>query len=253
MSGWGAKLVYHGACALVRLFTRRPAFEGLENLPDGACVLVGNHAQMHGPIIAELYLPGERAIWCNSEMMELRKVPDYAFRDFWSEKPRSVRWLFRLFSYVIAPLSVCIFNNAHCVPVYRDTRVMDTFRLTVQKLCEGKRAVIFPERDPPHNAIIYEFQDRFIDLGHLYFRQTGKPLAFMPMYAAPALGKVLFGAPLFYDDAAPRAAERDRIRRGLQDGITRLAQSLPRHRVVPYRNMPKRDYPMSLPDEEAKP
>ena len=34
------------------------------------------------------------------------------------------------------------------------------------------------------------------------------------------------------------------------DAITRLARALPRHRVVPYLNIAKRDYPMNLPDEE---
>lgn len=251
MSGVLSRGVYRCACALVRLVYRKPTFEGLERLPDGPCVLVGNHAQMHGPIIAELFLPGEKAIWCNSEMMTLKKVPDYAFRDFWSEKPRSVRWLFRLFSYMIAPLSVCVFGNAHCVPVYRDKRIVSTFRQTLDRLEAGERVVIFPERDPPRNEIVYEFQDRFIDLGRMYHRRTGKSLAFAPMYEAPALKKVVLGEPLYYDAGAQPDAERARLVEGLSAGITRLARSLPRHRVVPYRNMPKRDYPMSRPNEET--
>lgn len=246
-----SKGVYHCTRGLVRIFYRRPRFERLENLPDGPCVIVGNHTQMHGPIIAELYIPGDRAVWCNSEMMTLAQVPDYAFQDFWSDKPVSVRWLFRLLSYAIAPLSVCIFNNAKCVPVYHDARVMTTFRETVKRLSDGQRIVIFPESDPPHNEIIYELQDRFIDLGYMFHRQTGKALAFVPMYIAPALKSVVFGEPLFYDAAALPGEERERLREGLIDAITHLARSLPRHRVVPFRNMPKNRYPMSQPEEEA--
>ena len=110
--------VYRATCGLIRLFYPKPTLEGLEHLPEGACVIVGNHAQMNGPIIADIYLPGDRSIWCTSEMMHLREVPAYAYEDFWwSKKPIAVRWLYKIASYAIAPLSVCIFNNAHCIGV----------------------------------------------------------------------------------------------------------------------------------------
>ena len=46
--------LYLLVCALIRLFFRRPDFVGAEKLPDEPCVIVGNHTQMNGPIIAEL-------------------------------------------------------------------------------------------------------------------------------------------------------------------------------------------------------
>ena len=244
--------VYRAARGLVKLFYPRPEIVGAERLPEGGCVIVGNHAQMNGPIVAEVFLPGERSVWCAEEMMAFRKVPDYAYRDFWSQKPVAVRWLYRLFSYAIAPLSVCIFNNALCIPVYRDSRVLSTFRETLQRLDEGARVVIFPERDPPHNHILYTFQDRFIDLGRYYARRTGKKLAFVPMYVCPALRKTFLGDPIEYDPSAPPDAERARVCAALADAVTALAEAQPRHRVVPYRNLPKRQYPMSLPEEEPR-
>ena len=33
------------------------------------------------------------------------------------------------------------------------------------------------------------------------------------------------------------------------DSITDIAQSLPAHTVVPYLNIPKRDYPKNIPSE----
>ena len=60
---------------------------GRENLPDEPCIIVGNHAQMNGPIASELYFPVERYTWCAREMMHLKEVPAYAFRDFWNMKP----------------------------------------------------------------------------------------------------------------------------------------------------------------------
>lgn len=233
----------------VRLCYPRPRILGAERLPDGPCVIVGNHAQIHGPIIAELYLPGAPDIWVSAEMMHMREVPDYAFRDFWSQKPAGVRWLFRIASYLIAPLAVCIFNNARCIGVYRDLRIMGTFRETLRKLQAGGRVVIFPERAAPHNRILCAFQDRFIDLGRMFFRRTGEALPFVPMYVAPGLRSVFFGEPVRYDPSAAPDEERARVCGALMDAVTALAASLPRHRVVPYLNIAKRDYPENLPDE----
>ena len=234
---------------LVKLFYPVPTLEGLEHLPDGPCVIVGNHAQMNGPITAELYIPGDRAIWCNAEMMHLKEVPDYAFTDFWSQKPAFIRWFFRLLSYVIAPLSVCIFNNAHCIGVYRDARIMSTLRETLKRLKDGARIVIFPETDPKVSNILYSFQEHFIDLARLYGHQTGEKLAFVPMYVAPRLKKLFFGAPIYYDPKADPNAERERVRDELMQAITDIAQSQPRHRVVPYRRFPGVKDPCNTPDE----
>ena len=108
--------------------------EGAENLPDEACIVVGNHSQMNGPLSGEFYFPGKRKIWCAHQMMYLKEVPAYAFQDFWSQKPRWTHWYFRLVSYLITPLSVCVFNNANTIPVYHDMRLMNTFRTTLEAL-----------------------------------------------------------------------------------------------------------------------
>ena len=85
---------------LVKVFSPKYTLEGTENIPDGPCVIVGNHSQMYGPIAGELYTPGKHAIWCASEMMDRKEVASYAFSDFWSDKPKSVRWFYRLLSHV---------------------------------------------------------------------------------------------------------------------------------------------------------
>ena len=117
-------------------------------------LIVGNHAQMNGPIAGELCVPGTHYTWCASQMMELREVPAYAYRDFWSGKPGYIRWFYKLLSYLIPPLSVCVFNNANTIPVYRDGRVVTTFRETAEKLTDGAFVTVFPEHAAPHNHIV---------------------------------------------------------------------------------------------------
>ena len=109
--------------------------------------------------------------------------------------------------------------------------------------------VVFPEHDVKYNHILYEFQDKFIDVAKLYYKKTGKELQFVPLYIAPKLKQMHFGKPIRFDHNAPMDEERRRICRYLMDEITQIARSLPEHTVVPYRNIPKKYYPSNLSKE----
>ena len=234
---------------LVWLFSPKYRLEGTENLPDEACVIVGNHSHMYGPIVGELYTPGKHYVWCAGEMMNRKEVAAYAYRDFWSGKPKGIRWFFKLASHLITPLSVCVFNNAHTVAVYHDTRLISTYRDAIAKLQEGNSMVILPEHYDEHNNIVHDFQDKFVDLARFYYKKTGVELQFVPLYICPALKSMTFGKPVCFHASANINEERRRICNALMDGITEIAISLPEHTVVPYPNVSKRYYPKNIPLE----
>jgi len=236
-------LLYRFIRFWVRVIYPKTRVEGAENLPEGPAVIVGNHAKMNAPIACELYFPGKHRTWTAGEMMHLKDVPAYAFRDFWSYKPSYIRWFYKGLSYVIAPVSVCIFNNADCIGVYHDSRIMRTFRASVKALHEGTRVIILPEHDEPHNNIVCEFSEKFVDVARMYYRRYKEPVSFVPMYTAPELKKIYMGKPVIFDPLAPIEEERSRICTAMMDGITGIARSLPEHTVVPYPNIPRRDYP----------
>lgn len=244
-------LCYRVIRRLVKLCYPKITLEGIQHLPQEPCLIVGNHCQMNGPIIAELYIPGNRAIWCAGEMMHWKEVPAYAYQDFWSGKPKAVRWFYKLLSYLITPLSVCIFNNAHTIGVYRDSRILSTFRNSTLALCEGANVVVFPECPEAYNQIVNQFREGFVDIAKLYYKRTGKELQFVPMYNAPNLKKVYFGAPICFRADAPKEEERQRICEYLMGAITDIAVKLPKHTVVPYLNIPKKNYPSNIPTEEG--
>lgn len=233
----------------VKVFYPGMQVSGEENIPDGPVIFVGNHCQMNGPIAGELYVPNAPYIWCAGEMMHMADVPEYAFRDFWSQKPKWTHPFYKLLSYIIAPLSVCVFNNARTIGVYHDARILSTFKNTVKKLQEGISVVIFPEYDMKYNHIIYAFRDKFIDVAKLYYKKTGREIAFVPMYIAPKLKKLCLGKPVCFNASAPIEAERSRICHHLMDAITAIAMDLPEHTVIPYRNIPKKDYPSNISKE----
>ncbi len=234
---------------LVWLFSPKYRLVGAEKLPKEPCVIVGNHSQMYGPIAGELYMPGKHCVWCAGEMMHREEVAAYAYQDFWSGKPKGTRWFYKLLSRLITPLCVLVFNSAHTVPVYHDTRLITTFRESIEKLKEGYSMVIFPEHYDEHNNIVHDFQDKFIDLARFYYKKTGTELRFVPLYVAPRLGTLFFGEPIRFCADAPIEKERQRLCAYLMDAITDIAVAQPEHTVIPYPNVPKRLYPKNIPLE----
>ena len=228
---------------LVWLFYPKMKVEGLENLPQEPSLVVANHSQLHGPVACELYFPGNRYTWCAGQMMHLKDVPAYAYEDFWSGKPKWQRPFWKLLSYLIAPLSVCIFTNANTIGVYRDSRIISTFKNTVKTLQSGAHVVVFPECYTPYSNICNGFQENFVEIAKLYYKRTGKALRFVPMYIAPNLKTMYLEKPVTFDPDAPIAEEKKRICQYLMETITQKGRSLPLHTVVPYPNIPKRDYP----------
>ncbi|MBE6632461.1 MAG: hypothetical protein E7623_07160 [Ruminococcaceae bacterium] len=236
--------------SLIKFFYHKMEVVGAENLPKEASIIVGNHCQLNGPICSELYYPRKRRTWCAGQMMDLKEVPAYAFEDFWSFKPKWIQPFFKVLAYIIAPLSYIIFNNAHTIGVYHDTRIMGTFKKTIKCLDEGEDVIIFPEHNEKYNNVIYDFQKKYIDTAKLYHRRTGKELDFVPMYIAPRLKKIFIGKPIHFCAESPIEEERERITAYLMNEITEMARSLPKHTVVPYRNIPKKDYPLNIISEE---
>ena len=233
----------------VWLFSPKFKLVGTEDLPAEPCIFVGNHSQMYGPVASELYCPGKHDTWCAGQMMNKEEVAEYAFTDFWSFKPKWTHWYYRLLSHLVTPLSVLIFNSAHTIPVYHDSRLLTTYRESIAHLQAGYSMVIFPERNERYNNILYAFQDKYVDLARFYYKKTGTELDFVPLYIAPKLKKMFFGKPVRFNAEASIAEERERICREMIDQITAIAAAQPNHTVIPYRNIRKRDYPKNIPIE----
>lgn len=242
---------------MVRLFYGKTEIIGRENIPEHHAVLVGNHAQMNGPIVGELFLPENCYAWCAGQMMNRKEVPEYAFADFWSQKPQWTHPFYKVLSHVIAPLADFLFNHARTIPVYRDMRIMSTFRTSIQYLKEGANLLIFPEKDVKYNNILYQFQENFVDVAMLYYKKTGIALTFVPFYLAPRMKKLYIGKGIVFNGDNKIEEERKRIAAHLASEITEIARELPQHVVVPYRNIPKKYYLTNkdireVPNEKAR-
>ncbi|MGN0403091.1 MAG: lysophospholipid acyltransferase family protein [Acetatifactor sp.] len=251
-SGKKRNPVYRFIRFMVWVFFPKYTLEGTENLPEEPAVLIGNHSKANGPIALQLYNPRESYTWCIAQMMHCKEVPAYAFEDFWSQKPKYTLWMYKLVSYLIAPLASFVMSHADTIGVYKDKRILRTFMESVERMQEGADIVIFPECYTEHNNIVHEFQRGFVELARLNYKKTQKSTPFVPMYVCPALKKLVFGKPVYYNAEADPKEEADRICMELMDAVSEMAYAQPRHKVVTYNNIRKKYYPENVREDEKE-
>ena len=128
---------------------------GSENIPDEPSLIIGNHAQMHGPIFAEVNFPYNRTTWCMGCMHHLKEIPPYIIDDFWPYKKKGTVWFYKFLSWLLAPLCHYIFTNADTIGVYKDARGITTFKNSILALEEEKHI----------NRILHLIKDNDIKTG----------------------------------------------------------------------------------------
>lgn len=240
---WFSRGVYSIFLFFMKIIYRKTKVEGIEKIPGKNTIIVANHAQLNGPIIAQLHMPKNCYIWANGQMAKMSDVSSYAMEDFFPYKKRWLRPLCRLASYALAPLLVCMMNNARVIPVYHDIRLTSTMRESIKKLSEGNNILIFPEKHQQRSNVINCFREHFVDLARLYHRRTGEVLTFLPMYIAPDLKLCCVGEGICYDPCLNIEEQRHGIAEYLASQIEDMAGSLPEHTVVPFDNISRKLYP----------
>jgi hypothetical protein len=119
---------------------------------------------------------------------------------------------------------------------------MKTYKASIDCIEQGKNVVILPECPDEFNEITNKFNEYFVDTARMYYKNTQKELLFVPMYYCKSQRKMLFGCPIKFDGLAQIDGERKRICEYLMLEITRLAKTLPVHKVIPFNAVPKKDY-----------
>lgn len=228
--------------SIVRFFYPKLKINNIEHLPSEPCVIVSNHCQLFGPIAYELFFPEEKSIWCASELCDRKKVKDFAYNDFFKYKSKKLKWWYKFLSFLMTPIFPYLFSNADTIPVYRDFLAVKTLRDSVKALEEGKNIIIFPESFEEYNNIVNRFNEGFVDIAKLYKKRTGKTLAFVPIYLAPKLKSAYMGEAIYFNAGNDIKEERKKISEYLTFTITKIAESLPRHKVVPHNNIQKKYY-----------
>lgn len=195
--------------------------ENAAGLEDGTLVLVCNHGELYGPIVANLYIPISFRPWSINKMME----PEAIVRHIYENTALRQTWLpgsLKLpLTRLISPLCLWAFKSLEAIPVYRDDprRLVQTFRQTVEAMQAGDNILLFPEHDRPEAPGqrgyapegVGELYTGFAMIAPAYYAKTHRRAVFLPIYASRQLRTLTIGEGVRYDPEAPATQEKLRI------------------------------------------
>ena len=195
--------------------------ENLSGYEDGTMVLICNHGEIYGPVVANLYVPITFRPWVISNMMEKEAIVEHIYqgtmvRQRWLPE----RWKRPLIN-LISPLLMWVFDSLEAIPVYRGQpkELMRTFRETLNAMQAGDNILVFPENAENHapgeggyaREGVGQLYTGFAMIAPMYYAKTHKRAVFVPIYASRKHRTLTIGRGVVYDPDNNATEEKLRI------------------------------------------
>ena len=199
--------------------------EHLRGLEDGTMVLVCNHGELYGPVVANLYIPVTFRPWTIAEMMNRDVIIEHMYQGtMMRQKWLPESWK-RPILRMITPLLLWVFDSLEAIPVYRNDprKLIGTFRETIDAMQAGDNILLFPENDTGHAVGergyalegVGKLFTGFAMIAPLYYAKTKKKAVFIPVYASKKTRTVRIGQGIEYQPDNGANDEKMRIVDGL--------------------------------------
>ncbi|MFH1524082.1 MAG: hypothetical protein ABIF04_03880 [Chloroflexota bacterium] len=216
--------LYQFIVGVLDLFLWGGELVGEENLPRrGPAVFIANHLTATGPIAAVCSIPLRLYPWSVADMVDKERAAAWLKWDFVERtlhlKPPVSTWIAKILSGITVPM----LRSLGCIPVYKGNyeRMVETLRLSMDVLRQGKFLLVFPEdatlpADPLTR--MNPFQRSFARLGEMYYEETSQRLEFYPVAVHPA-GHVVVGKAVAFDPLNSVGLERHRLKDLMEDTV----------------------------------
>ncbi|MCI5957679.1 MAG: hypothetical protein MRZ54_11925, partial [Clostridiales bacterium] len=195
--------------------------ENLSGYEDGTMILICNHGEIYGPVVANLYVPISFRPWVISNMMEREAIVEHMYQGTMVRQ----RWLpeswKRPLIRLITPIMVWVFDSLEAIPVYRGQprELMKTFRETVNAMQAGDNILVFPENGEEHapgqtgyvREGVGQLYTGFAMIAPMYYAKTHKRAVFVPIYASRKRRTLTIGHGVVYNPEANANEEKLRI------------------------------------------
>jgi hypothetical protein len=161
--------------------------------------------------------------WAIADMVDKDLAPEYLRWDFIERQFHLKPPLSLKIATALSRIAVPMLRSLGCIPVYKGDyeRMVETLRLSMEVLRQGKFLLIFPEEpslpmDPATKMTA--FQHTFVRLGEIYYEETGERLEFYPV-AVHASGFIQVGKAVAHNPLNPTGLERHRLKDLMEDTI----------------------------------
>lgn len=203
--------------------------ENLAGYEEGTMILICNHGEIYGPVVANLYVPIAFRPWVISEMMERDAIVEHMYQGTMVRQRWIPERLKRPLVNLITPLFMWVFESLEAIPVYRShpRELMKTFRETINAMQAGDNILVFPENGEGHapgqTGYVREGVGRlytgFAMIAPMYYAKTKKSAVFVPIYASKKHRTLTIGQGIVYDPENNATDEKLRI-------VDRLLESM---------------------------
>ena len=204
------KRLFKAMGGAIRLFSHRMKTEWEVPFEEGPCVFVVNHAGSSGPVDMCMKFP----------MMDPKQVPEFVRKDYWW-KPDSffAPVLNVTVPYLAAAFMPPVLRSADYIPVYKDQRIMLTFRQSIRTLQKDHYLLLFPELPGPGKNSHRRINTGWLRLGQLWYKASGRALRMYPVHVDYKHHIFKVAAPVFYDPARRFSEQEQELAEKLTKGI----------------------------------
>lgn len=198
--------------------------EGYTPQPDEPSVYVVHHKNLSGPIHAILTLPEESHLWVYRVFFERRECFKQ-YRDYTFTKRFGMpRALATPAAWLLSRIVPGIMHSFAAIPVHRDSRnILDTFKQSHSALLKGESLIICPDVNYDSSSEqMGEIYTGFFHLEKMYFKATGKHLAFVPVSYNKTRHVTTLGQPVTFNDNIPYNEQKGLIATTLTNAINQM-------------------------------
>lgn len=204
---------------------RRPHFRGQEKV-EAPAVLVTRHQNLYGPMTIMAWYPQSIRLWVLDKLADPKVCYDHYRYFVGPERLHIGPFLSRIFAALYAPFVVRLIRSGNCIIVHRGHReIMKTFSDSVKALCEGEILCLSPDIEyTSTESGAVSMYTGFVHLAKMYYKKTGKSLAFYPVYTSRRVDSIEIGDAIFYDPGNPFHEEKKRVVDAIHQGFEEMAK-----------------------------
>lgn len=198
-----------------RLFSRR--YECTVQPDDQPVVYVCRHLNMHGPITTLKWLPMDVHPLILAPFFQpdsaYRHLRDYTFSVRWGKKPHR----FSPAAWISSRVTSLTVNSLRGIPVHRgSSSSIVTLKQGLRCLKQGESLIVFPDIDYTGSyGKESEIYAGFLYYGEMYYKSTGRPLRFVPLWIDEERRVITAGQPVSVDSRKQLQCAAAQLRAGI--------------------------------------
>jgi len=198
-----------------RIIKRRPKIIDLndEKMPP-KCIMIGNHNGAGGPFHYRAFLEGAFMSWGAHQMCEnFRSRRRYLYHTFYRQKLGWGKFKAFVMSILFGFIAPLAYGFAGIIPVYYDSRIMLTYKYSMNCLEKDVSVFVLPEDSSEgYKEVIEGFWPGFLQLSKLYYKRHNADLPIYTLHYSKKPKKIVIGKPMYYRELSEGRTDREVMR-----------------------------------------